>query len=159
MRRRHLRGVAAIETQVYARPWSIRAFTDELLMGESRAYLVAQSAGLVVGYCGVVVVGEDGHVTTMAVDPQRHRQGVGTRLMIELVAEARQRGARSLTLEVRARNLGAQALYRRFGFAPVGMRPDYYPDPMEDALIMWVHDVDSSEYSGLLERIRAGLVG
>ena len=74
-----------------------------------------------------------------------------------LVREARRRGTTALTLEVRAGNEPAKALYRRFGFAPAGIRKDYYAEVGEDALIMWAHDVDADEYGALLDLIEAGL--
>jgi ribosomal-protein-alanine N-acetyltransferase len=75
--------------------------------------------------------------------------------MLALAEEARRAGAKSLTLEVRASNKNAQSLYTKFGMAPVGIRKRYYRD--EDALIMWVHDIDRQEYEERLESIRAAL--
>jgi ribosomal-protein-alanine N-acetyltransferase len=75
--------------------------------------------------------------------------------MLRLVSAALEAGARSLTLEVRVSNAAAQALYRRFGMAPVGVRKAYYVD--EDALIMWAHEIDSDEYAQRLDAIAAEL--
>ena len=72
---------------------------------------------------------DDGHVTTIAVDPAWQRHGIGTRLLLALCREAVDRGVKALTLEVRAGNEPAQAMYRRFGFAPAGVRKNYYPRP------------------------------
>ena len=77
---------------------------------------------------------DDGHVTTIAVDPEWQRQGVGTRLLLALAREAIARGATALTLEVRLSHRGAQELYQRFGFTAVGVRKGYYADTGEDAL-------------------------
>ncbi len=158
MRRRHLRGVLAIEEQVYPRPWSGSLFLSEMSLRSSRAYFVARSGRSVVGYGGVMLSDDDAHVTTLAVDPDHQRRGIGTRLMLTLTRAAVQRGARHLTLEVRSNNIAAQALYRRFGLAPVGTRPGYYTATNEDALIMWVHDIDTPEYSvrltGIEEELR-----
>ena len=90
---------------------------------------------------------DDGHVTTIAVDPKWHRHKIGTRLLVVLAREAIARGAASLTLEVRLSNNGAQELYRRFGFGPVGVRKGYYAEINEDALIMWAYEVDQPEYA------------
>jgi len=76
-----------------------------------------------------------------------------------LAREALTRDARHLTLEVRMSNKGAQHLYRRFGFGPVGVRKNYYQETGEDALVMWVHEIDAAEYGELLDRIEANLPG
>ncbi len=159
MRRRHLKAVLRIEEQVYPRPWSHSLFLSELAMRGTRAYFVARVGREVVGYAGLLLTGEDGHVTTIAVDPAWHRHAIGTRLMLMLTREALAREARNLTLEVRMSNKGAQLLYRRFGFAPVGVRKNYYPETGEDALVMWVHEIDGVEYGDLLGRLEAGLSG
>jgi ribosomal-protein-alanine N-acetyltransferase len=150
MRRRHLRSVQRIEAQVYPRPWSPALFQSELALRETRAYFVARVGREVVGYGGLMMTLDDGHVTTIAVDPAWHRHKIGTRLMLALAREAIARGAVALTLEARLTNQGAQNLYRRFGFAPVGVRKAYYPDNGEDALIMWAHDVQEPAYAELL---------
>lgn len=145
MRRRHLRSVLAIEQQVYPRPWSERLFEDELDRS-GRLYLVARVESTVVGYCGLLMIADDGHVATVAVDPAWQGRGVATRMLAELVAGALEMGANQLTLEVRVSNIVAQRVYRRFGFAPAGARKAYYADNGEDALVMWVHEVGGHEY-------------
>src|SRR5439155_5452132 len=126
MRRRHLRSVLRIEAQVYPRPWSLSLFMSELALRSSRAYYVARVGGAVVGYSGLMLTGEDAHVTTIAVDPAWHRHKIGTRLLLNLGREALRRQARHLTLEVRVGNEPAQAMYRQFGFRPAGIRKNYY---------------------------------
>ena len=159
MRRRHLRSVLRIESQVYPRPWSLSLFMSELALRSTRAYLVARVEGSVVGYAGLMMTGDDGHVTTIAVDPVWHRHKIGTRLLLSLAREARRRGATSLTLEVRLGNKPAQNLYRRFGFRPVGVRKNYYAETKEDALVMWAEDVAGDEYARLLTAIEDGVPG
>ncbi len=159
MRRRHLRSVLRIESQVYPRPWSLSLFVSELALRSSRAYYVARVGGEVVGYAGLMVSCDDGHVTTLAVDPAWHRRSIGTRLLLTVAGEAIRRGATSLTLEVRVSNQAAQALYRRFGFRPAGIRKNYYVETNEDALVMWAHDVDSPEYLRRLTEIEAAVPG
>lgn len=123
--------------------WSEGIFRDELA-AENRAYLVATDGASMVGFAGVMVVGEEAHLTNLLVAPERRRQGVATRLMGELVGIALERGARHLTLEVRSRNDAARAFYTRLGMAPVGVRKGYYGD--DDALILWAHDIDRPEF-------------
>jgi [ribosomal protein S18]-alanine N-acetyltransferase len=157
MRRRHVRSVLRIEQQVYPRPWSASLFHSELALRSTRAYYVARIGRDVVGYAGLMMTVDDGHVTTIAVDPQWHRHKIGTRLLLILAREGIARGATSLTLEVRMSNRGAQELYRQFGFAPVGVRKNYYQEVNEDALVMWAHEVDRPEYAELLDSIERGL--
>ena len=153
MRRRHLRGIMAIERQVYPRPWSPSLFVSEMTTGRNRTYLVALSARAVVGYGGLISYGDEAHVTTIAVDPVYQRLKIGTRLLYELVREALELGARAVSLEVRVTNWGAQRMYGRFGFRPVGVRRNYYQETNEDALVMWTDDIRTREYHELLERI------
>lgn len=147
MRRRHLRAVLRIETQVYPRPWSLSLFLGELTLRATRAYVVARVDGEVVGYGGLMMSCDDAHLTTLAVDPAWHRRGIGSQLLAHLARAAVDRGARHLTLEVRVSNTAAQALYRRFGFCPEGVRRNYYEETNEDALIMWAHDIDAPAYA------------
>lgn len=140
-----------IEVEVYPQAWSQNVFHDELARA-NRAYFVAEIGGAIVGYGGLMLVEEDAHVTTLAVAPAGRRHGVGTRVMLRLVDAALERGSRNLTLEVRVSNEGARRLYGRFGFAPVGMRKDYYRD--EDALVMWAIDIDGDEYAQRIASLR-----
>ena len=157
MRRRHLRAVLRIEEQANPRPWSLSLFLSELRYTESRAYLVARVGTELVGYAGLMLVAGDGHVTNVGVDPEHRRQGIATRLMLELVRRGMEEGAEALTLEVRVSNTAAQELYRRFGFVPAGVRKNYYSDANEDALIMWATDIDTAAFRGLLLDIERAL--
>ncbi|HLI14955.1 MAG TPA: ribosomal protein S18-alanine N-acetyltransferase [Acidimicrobiales bacterium] len=157
MRRRHVRAVVAIEERIFPRPWSAALYLSELAAPKGRAYYVALAGGAVVGYAGAMLVGDEAHVTTIGVAPEWQRRRVGTRLLARLLRDARRAGARSATLEVRMSNTGAQELYRRFGFAPAGIRKNYYAEVGEDALVMWAHDVDSDAYGERLEAIERAL--
>jgi ribosomal-protein-alanine N-acetyltransferase len=146
--------VAELEQLVFPDPWSENAFREELA-APGRRYVVAEEGGAIVGYGGLLVVGDDAHVITLAVRSEVRGRGLGTRFMLRLADEARAAGAAHLTLEVRVSNHPAQSLYRRFGFETVGLRRHYYRD--EDALIMWALDIDSAEYQRRLAEIREGL--
>jgi ribosomal-protein-alanine N-acetyltransferase len=159
MKRRHLRGVLRIESQVYPRPWSLGLFLSELALRTSRVYIVAKVGAVVVGYAGLMLTGSDGHVTTIAVDPAWQRRGIGTRLLLALSRAGVVHGCTALTLEVRVTNQAAQEMYRRFGYAPAGVRKNYYSESNEDALVMWVHDVDLPTYAERLATIEAELPG
>jgi ribosomal-protein-alanine N-acetyltransferase len=159
LRRRHLRAVLRIESQVYPRPWSLPLFMSELSLRASRHYVAARVGGAVVGYAGLMFSGDEAHVTTIAVDPAWQRHKIGTRLLDHLARTARSRQVRHLTLEVRVSNRPAQALYRRFGFEPAGIRKGYYAETNEDALVMWARDIDSAGYEQRLLAIEAGTPG
>lgn len=159
MRRRHLRGVLRIEQQVYPRPWTFGLFLSEIGQRATRLYVVARVAGEVVGYAGLFRAVDDGHITTVAVDPAWHRHGIATRMLLALARGAIERGCLNLTLEVRMSNSGAQALYQRFGFVPAGVRKGYYPETREDALVMWANDVQTPAYAERLARIEEGVPG
>ena len=159
MRRRHLRGIMAIERQVYARPWSPNLFVAEMTEPNNRCYLVARFDKNVVGYAGMICYGDEAHITNIAVDPQQHRRHIGSRLLLEQMLQAIEMGAQAVSLEVRVTNWGAQRMYGRFGFRPVGIRRNYYQELNEDALIMWTDDVRTPAYGRRLETISATLAG
>jgi ribosomal-protein-alanine N-acetyltransferase len=146
--------VLKLERTIYPQPWSEGIFIDELSRAD-RVYVVAEQDDAVVGYAGLMLVDADAHVTTLGVVPESRQAGLGTRLMLELIAAGLALGARNLTLEVRSTNTGAQRLYERFGMAAVGVRKHYYRD--DDAVIMWVTEIDEPDYGRRLETIRAAL--
>ncbi len=147
MRRRDLGAVMAIEQVSYPRPWTISVFQSELDLARrgQRHYLVARLDGELVGYAGVMFVVDDAHVTNIAVAASHRRHGVGTRLLAEQAWAAIERGCHGLTLEVRASNDAAQALYHEFGFVPAGVRKRYYENT-EDAIVMWCTDLAEATY-------------
>jgi ribosomal-protein-alanine N-acetyltransferase len=159
LRRRHLRAVLRIESQVYPRPWSLPLFMSELNLRNSRHYVAARIDGTVVGYGGLMLALDEAHVTNIAVDPAWQRHQVGTRLLLHLCRTAQARGARRMTLEVRVANAPAQALYHRFGFETAGLRKNYYAETNEDALIMWAYDIDTAEYGNRLAAIEGSIQG
>lgn len=130
--------VAAIERESFPTPWSFWLFFQELLSPQ-RYYVVAEEAGVVVGYAGMSYVLDEGHVTTIAVAPPRRSSGIGSRLLDALIEESRRLGLSFLTLEVRESNAVARALYEKAGFVCEGRRHGYYSAPKEDALIMTLY--------------------
>ncbi len=156
MRRAHLPEILPIELTAYPQPWSQGVFQDELAMQArgSRHYLVAKLAGRIVGYGGMIYMDTAAHITNVAVDVAMRRRGIATELMLDLAWEARRAGMASLTLEVRESNVSAQSLYRRFGFAPVGVRAKYYEN-RDDAIVMWCTDIQSEAYEARLQTIEA----
>lgn len=136
----HLPEVLRIEAQVNTAPWSERAFVNELTNPES-CFLVAIADGVVAGYGGYWRCIDEAHITTVAVDPSRHRLGIGRRLMDELIDRAKSDGLTCSTLEVRASNDAAVKLYEGLGYSVVSRRKNYYPDNGEDALVMWCYEL------------------
>jgi ribosomal-protein-alanine N-acetyltransferase len=140
----------ALEQANQPAPWSEGTFTDELA-ADNRIYLAADQDG-VVGFGGIMVIGDEAHVTNLLVAPEARRRGIGLALMVALIDAAVEAGARHLTLEVRSQNREARSLYARLGLAPVGARKGYYDD--DDALILWAHDIDSAPYRNRMEALR-----
>jgi ribosomal-protein-alanine N-acetyltransferase len=118
------------------------AWSRQMLVGElgqqpaSRCYLVAEDAGTLVGYAGMLAAGGQGDVLTIGVDTARWGQGVGSELLRQLLAEAKRRECTEVFLEVRADNTRAQRLYHWWGFTEVGIRRGYYQPSGMDAIVM-----------------------
>lgn len=138
-------GAVALEEAAGFGTWSEKVFRDEIA-ADNRIYLVADDGHELAGFGGVMIVGEEAHVTNLLVARERRRQGLAARLLGELVRRAVDCGARHLTLEVRSRNAAARALYGKLGLVPVGVRRGYYGD--DDALVLWAHDIDRPEFLG-----------
>ncbi|NJN66156.1 MAG: ribosomal protein S18-alanine N-acetyltransferase [Chloroflexaceae bacterium] len=109
-----------------------------------------------VGYAGIAVAVDEGHITTVAVHPSYRRRGIGELLLNGLIDLAVEMHAAMLTLEVRVSNLAAQNLYLKYGFVPTAQRPRYY-DNGEDALIMWTEPLQSPAYQTRLGSLREQL--
>ncbi|MEO6570790.1 MAG: ribosomal protein S18-alanine N-acetyltransferase [Ilumatobacteraceae bacterium] len=158
LRRRDLRDVMPIELAAYPTSWSRKIFESELdqVATGSRTYLVAHLGREVVGYAGLWFVddpdGDQAHITNIVVAHGHRRSGIATRLMLALADAAIARGCVAWTLEVRAGSEGAHELYRRFGFAPAGIRKRYY-DNHEDAIVMWCHDIHTTSYRRRLDEL------
>jgi ribosomal-protein-alanine N-acetyltransferase len=149
--------VHEIERLSFPAPWPTYAFRQELEANRMARYLVVRVGAEVVAYAGIWLMVDEAHITTFAVLPTWRRQGVGGRLLLELIELAVDLGARVVTLEVRLSNAAARRLYQRFGFRPVGVRPRYYSDNGEDALIMTTDALDSDDMVRLRERMAGRL--
>ena len=149
---RHVDAVCAIDSRCYSRPWSAAQWRTELA-ADDRTHLVARDNDHVVAHAGTLRVLDELHITTVAVDPDHEGKGHGTRLCIELLRLGIAAGATAATLEVRAQAHRTQRLYGRLGFAPAGIRSRYYDRPTDDAVIMWLHDLDSPEIGERLDRV------
>lgn len=139
----HLDQVLDIEVHSFPTPWPRQTFEFEIFYNDLAEYIVALVGAKVCGYGGMWMVLDDAHITNVAVHPVHRSQGIGRRLMLELMRRAVARGARRMTLEVRPSNHPARHLYKDLGFEERGVRPKYYQDNNEDAIIMWKDDLRS----------------
>lgn len=128
--------VCKIEEAVFSMPWKARDFI-EMIEADYAYYVVAKEDGIPIGCCGVRNMCGDGEITNVVIREDKRRLGAGYRMLQFMMNEARTRGVNNFTLEVRASNAPAIALYERLGFVSEGVRPSFYEKPREDAIIMW----------------------
>ena len=133
-----LDAVVVVENKAFTTPWSRTAFEEELVSNDLAHYLVVVEEGQLVGYGGFWLVLDEAHVTNIALLPECQGHGLGSLLLEHMVLNAKMLGAVSMTLEVRPSNVPARKLYSRRGFVERGLRPNYYAELGEDALIMWL---------------------
>jgi ribosomal-protein-alanine N-acetyltransferase len=152
-----LSAVQLIERASFTTPWPPQAYRQELETNRLAQYLVALIGDEVVAYGGLWLMVDEAHVTTFAVHPAYRRRRIGERLLLALLDLALARHAREATLEVRLSNLGARRLYEKYGFRPVGIRPRYYSDNQEDALIMTTDPLASPAMRDRLARLLSAL--
>lgn len=129
--------VLEVETRSFAAPWSRQAFVTELVQNQFAHYLVAEYGDRIIGYAGVWLIIDEGHITNVAVDPDFRGIKLGETLLRTMAAHCMANGVRRMTLEVRVSNTVAQHLYQKLNFVSVGVRKGYYTDNNEDAMIMW----------------------
>jgi ribosomal-protein-alanine N-acetyltransferase len=155
LRRRDLRKLLRIESQVFPEPWSPEVFNSELALRKGRLYRAAWDGDEMAGYIGFLIVDDEAHMTTIATAPAYQRSGVAIAMIVDAVRSLRAGGTKHISLEVAANNEAAQTLYRRFGFAPVSVRKNYYPVTGQDAFVMWAYDIDSEAYALRLDELAA----
>ena len=127
--------VEALEKQCFSVPWSIDSLAQEL-SNPMAVFYTAHIDGEIAGYAGMHHIIDEGYIANIAVSPAHRRRGIASALVGELLAYAEENELAMLTLEVRASNEAAIALYTRFGFEPAGHRRRFYTGPVEDAIIM-----------------------
>ena len=152
-----LPAVHAIERASFESPWPPEAYRNDLESNRLAQYLVARVGDEVAAYGGMWLMVDEGHIITFAVHPAWRRQHVGERLLLAFIDLASERRAHEATLEVRLSNLPARRLYEKFGFRPVGLRPRYYSDNGEDALIMTTLPLAEPEMLERIARLRAAI--
>jgi ribosomal-protein-alanine N-acetyltransferase len=127
--------LAAIERACFSDPWTAAGIIETIQYGTARAF-VAEFSGQVTGYLMARISGEEGEILNLAVLPEHRRQGIARALLASGLLALLDSGVREAFLEVRESNAAAIELYREQGFRPVGLRPGYYRDPREDALVL-----------------------
>jgi ribosomal-protein-alanine N-acetyltransferase len=143
-----VKAVHGIDTRSFSLPWTERAFLFEVTENDKSLPWVAEwvdaGARRVVAAVVVWLIVDEAHVGTIAVDPDYRRQGIGRRLLVHALLEARSRGALTAMLEVRRGNAAARRMYEAMGFRQVGVRPRYYSDNGEDAILMDLRPLDEA---------------
>ena len=135
MNDRNVSQVAQLEKLCFSDPWSENSVASEL-ENPLALWLVAEKHGAVVGYVGSQTVMDETDMMNIAVHPDHRRQGIAEALIEALITALKQKGSRSMTLEVRASNENARRLYEKLGFQQAGIRKNYYRNPREDAIIL-----------------------
>lgn len=132
-----IESVLQIERQSFSIPWTRNAFEIELKKNMLSKYVLAEIEGEIVGYAGMWIIMDEIHITNIAVSPVHRGKGIGDILLEEINKTCERKKMRGITLEVRKSNYVAQSLYKKHGFEEAGIRPKYYSDNKEDAIIMW----------------------
>lgn len=136
MERADVEYISRLEEATFSMPWSKEAFL-EMIAKEDARYYVAESAGKVVGGCGVLMIAGEGNITNVVVEKKERNRGIGTKMLQYLIEDGYRNGLSAFTLEVRVSNAVAIHVYEKLGFRSEGIRPDFYEKPIEDAMIMW----------------------
>lgn len=145
--KKHINDILEIEKSCFAIPWS-RASMENELKNNMAVYVAAVEDGRVAGYGGMWHIVNEGHITNIAVREDCRRRGIATMIINRMLEIAEEKEMIGITLEVRMSNTAAKSLYTKLGFKLEGIRPEYYEDNREDALIMWKYLIDE----GLVEQ-------
>ena len=140
-----IEAIVGLESESFTNPWTRETLVWELRNSDvTRVFVLRDDGGKMLAFCVCWVIFDELHINTLAVTPGARRTGLATFLLRAVMAEAAQAGALKATLEVRASNTAALALYSRLGFHVAAQRPRYYTHPEEDALILWRQGLDTS---------------
>lgn len=135
MDRSHIDQIAQLEQACFSSPWTANMLTDALFDTQASFIVAEDGEGNVLGYAGLHVIVDEGYIDNVAVEPDARRHGVASALL-DVFCRFGEANLAFLSLEVRASNQAAIALYEKHGFAQVGLRKNYYEKPKEDAVIM-----------------------
>ena len=145
MRLEDVPAVHAIDELSFSLPWPERSFRFELTENPASRGWVAEAGGQVAAMLVLWFIVDEAHIATIAVHPDFRRQGIGEQILLQALRAAQSEGARRAFLEVRVGNSAAQAMYKKYGFEVAGVRPAYYKDNNEDALLMNLENFDFLE--------------
>ncbi len=154
MRLEDIPAVQQIEREIFLTPWPRNAYRRELAQNRMASYMVIRDGDELVGYAGLWKMHDEAHVTTVGVRRRDQGRGFGLALMLALIDRAYALEARWVTLEVRASNFGAMALYEKLGFKVIGRRRGYYTDDGEDAVVMWSDSMLAPRFQQKFEALR-----
>lgn len=140
MMEQDLEQVSKIEKEIFSVPWSKKAFLDSL-KSENTLYIVAEKDNSVAGYCGMYLSFGEGNITNVAVAPLYRRKKIAARMLDYILHLAKEKKITDVILEVRETNVPAIRLYEKIGFEEAGIRKNFYEKPVENALIMWKHNL------------------
>ena len=159
MRAQDVPEVMEIESVSFGRHhWSEESFYNEMNNQVGRYYsLIHTDLNKLIGYLGFWLIADESHVTTVAVKPEYRGNALGELMLTQCLERCAQQSIHWVTLEVRVSNYNAQNLYYKYGFASVGIRPKYYQDNQEDALIMTTPDISSADYRKLCKELKEKL--
>lgn len=130
--------VYQIEQDLFSLPWTRKDFCDSI-ENENNIYLIIEKNGIIVGYCGLWGILEEGQINNIAIKREYQNHKLGHHILKELIKNGQKKGLKSFTLEVRESNKNAIHLYENLGFTSMGKRTGFYDYPKEDALIMWLY--------------------
>jgi [ribosomal protein S18]-alanine N-acetyltransferase len=137
MKEKDISQVYEIESKTFSLPWSENDFRSSMI-NSANIYLVAEEKGQILGYCGLWGIAGEGHINNVAVAHDFRDKGIAYAMLTELIKQGKRKELETFTLEVRISNHPAIKLYRNLGFRNAGIRPNFYENPKEDALIMWL---------------------
>ncbi len=159
MRPQDVPEVMEIEAVSFGRHhWSDESFYNEIGNHVGRYYsLIQTDISKLIGYCGFWLILDEAHVTTVAVNPDYRGNALGELMLVQTLERSMAQSIHWVTLEVRSSNYNAQNLYYKYGFNSVGVRPRYYQDNQEDALIMTTSDINSQEYRDNYRQLKQAL--
>lgn len=152
MEEKDLDQIMIIELESFTTPWSKESFILEINDNKLAKYFIAEIDDIVVGYGGIWLILDEGHITNIAVGKDFRGLGIGNKIMDQLIIYCRDNEIRNMTLEVRESNTVAQNLYKKYGFLDCGIRPNYYADDHEDAVIMWKTIEEGDEFVNISNR-------
>ncbi len=132
-----IEALVEIEKEVFTTPWPEEAFLTEIKENKLAQYFALEVDNQLVAYGGIWLIIDEGHITNIAVREKYRGLGLGSKILEALIYYCKLKEIKSMTLEVRESNIIAQNLYKKYGFVEAGIRPKYYGDNKEDAVIMW----------------------